>query len=158
MDRGAWQAPAHGVTKSQTWLSDFHFQWVHTNIHSTQQCSSCPLAKVLTLLRLLSKRASSYGTFMFWILVWKMVLALLPIISSWGRAPSALSACCLPLRDAACRMWGWGPVWRWPSAANFAHCDAVMCCLFLAQVWWLYRNTHQRTQQPELNHMPRWVA
>ena len=26
MDRGAWQATVHGVTKSWTWLSDFHFQ------------------------------------------------------------------------------------------------------------------------------------
>ena len=26
MDRGAWQAPVHGVKKSQTQLSDFHFQ------------------------------------------------------------------------------------------------------------------------------------
>ena len=25
MDRGAWQATVHGVTKSQTWLSKFHF-------------------------------------------------------------------------------------------------------------------------------------
>ena len=25
MDRGAWQATVHGVTKSQTQLSDFHF-------------------------------------------------------------------------------------------------------------------------------------
>ena len=25
MDRGAWQATVHGVTKSWTWLSDFHF-------------------------------------------------------------------------------------------------------------------------------------
>ena len=25
MDRGAWQATAHGVPKSQTQLSDFHF-------------------------------------------------------------------------------------------------------------------------------------
>ena len=31
MDRGAWQAIAHGVTKSQTRLSDehFHFQRMH---------------------------------------------------------------------------------------------------------------------------------
>ena len=28
MDRGGWQAAVHGVTKSQTRLSDFHF---HTN-------------------------------------------------------------------------------------------------------------------------------
>ena len=26
MDRGAWRATVHGVTKSQTQLSDFHFQ------------------------------------------------------------------------------------------------------------------------------------
>ena len=25
MDRGAWQATVHGITKSQTWLSDYHF-------------------------------------------------------------------------------------------------------------------------------------
>ena len=25
MDRGAWQAPVHGVAKSRTRLSDFHF-------------------------------------------------------------------------------------------------------------------------------------
>ena len=27
-DRGAWQATVHGVTKSQTRLSDFHFQGI----------------------------------------------------------------------------------------------------------------------------------
>ena len=27
MDRGAWQATVHGVTKSQTWLSNFHFHF-----------------------------------------------------------------------------------------------------------------------------------
>ena len=27
MDRGAWQAPVHGVTKSQTRLSDWHFHF-----------------------------------------------------------------------------------------------------------------------------------
>ena len=25
MDRGAWRATVHGVTKSRTWLSDYHF-------------------------------------------------------------------------------------------------------------------------------------
>ena len=25
MDRGAWQATVQGITKSQTWLSNFHF-------------------------------------------------------------------------------------------------------------------------------------
>ena len=29
MDRGAWQAIVHGVTKSQTQLSDFHFSTSH---------------------------------------------------------------------------------------------------------------------------------
>ena len=28
-DRGAWQATVHGITKSQTWLSDFHFTSLH---------------------------------------------------------------------------------------------------------------------------------
>ena len=28
IDRGAWQATVHGVTKSRTWLSDFHFSWL----------------------------------------------------------------------------------------------------------------------------------
>ena len=27
MDRGAWWATVHGVTKSQTWLSDWHFHF-----------------------------------------------------------------------------------------------------------------------------------
>ena len=27
MDRGAWQVTVHGVTRSQTQLSDFHFHW-----------------------------------------------------------------------------------------------------------------------------------
>ena len=27
MDRGAWWATVHGVTKSRTWLSDFHFHY-----------------------------------------------------------------------------------------------------------------------------------
>ena len=29
MDRGAWWAAVHGVTKSQTWLSDFPFTFMH---------------------------------------------------------------------------------------------------------------------------------
>ena len=38
MDRGAWQATFHGVTKSWTWLSDFHFTSLHfiTNRQKTQ--------------------------------------------------------------------------------------------------------------------------
>ena len=29
MDRGAWPAIVHGVTKSQTWLSNQHFTFIH---------------------------------------------------------------------------------------------------------------------------------
>ena len=32
MDRRAWQATVHGVTKSQTWLSNFHFTWRDINV------------------------------------------------------------------------------------------------------------------------------
>ena len=32
MDRGAWQATVHGVTWSQTRLSDYHFDFTHTNV------------------------------------------------------------------------------------------------------------------------------
>ena len=28
MDRGAWQATVYGITKSQTWLSDWHFHLI----------------------------------------------------------------------------------------------------------------------------------
>ena len=31
MDRGAWQATVHGVTKSWTWLGDFHFHFQKGN-------------------------------------------------------------------------------------------------------------------------------
>jgi len=31
MDRGAWQAIVHGITKSKAWLSD----WAHTNMNNT---------------------------------------------------------------------------------------------------------------------------
>ena len=31
MDRGAWHATVHGVSKSQTWLSNFHFQELRIN-------------------------------------------------------------------------------------------------------------------------------
>ena len=36
MDRGTWQATVHGVAKSQTWLSNFHFHWMGENI-----CKHC---------------------------------------------------------------------------------------------------------------------
>ena len=36
MNRGVWWATVHGVTKSQTWLSDYHFHFHWTTI-------TCPL-------------------------------------------------------------------------------------------------------------------
>ena len=33
MDRGAWQATVHGVAKSQTQLSDFHFHSIQNSIN-----------------------------------------------------------------------------------------------------------------------------
>ena len=51
MDRGAWRVTVHGVTKSLTWLSDFHFslfssllsRWWHpTILSSVTLFSSCP--------------------------------------------------------------------------------------------------------------------
>ena len=35
MDRGAWQATAHGVTKSQTRLSDFTFFFLYSAVQAT---------------------------------------------------------------------------------------------------------------------------
>ena len=32
MDRGAWQATVHGVTKSQTQLIDFHFSYLRAKV------------------------------------------------------------------------------------------------------------------------------
>ena len=32
MDRGVWWATVHGVAKSQTRLSNFHFSWKNKNI------------------------------------------------------------------------------------------------------------------------------
>ena len=36
MGRGAWQAPVHGVTKSQTWLSSWVCAHTHTHTHGRQ--------------------------------------------------------------------------------------------------------------------------
>ena len=40
MDSGAWQVTVHGVTNSQTWLSDFHshFSFTYTGIHRHTSC------------------------------------------------------------------------------------------------------------------------
>ena len=32
MDRGAWRATIHGITKSQIQLSDFHFQHEYASV------------------------------------------------------------------------------------------------------------------------------
>ena len=37
MDGGAWWATVHGVTKSRTRLSDFHFHWAWTVLDSETQ-------------------------------------------------------------------------------------------------------------------------
>ena len=43
MDRGAWQATVHGVTKRQTQLSDFHFQDSLSKANSESEVAqSCP--------------------------------------------------------------------------------------------------------------------
>ena len=38
MDRGAWQATVHGVTKSQTQLMDFHFSYLRARVKRLAQC------------------------------------------------------------------------------------------------------------------------
>lgn len=68
---------------------------------------------------------------------------------------STFCYCGVTCRDNACRRWGWEPFWRWPRVVKFDQCDVVMCRLFLAQEWWLYRNTHKGTKQQQQNHMPR---
>ena len=42
MDRGAWQATIHRVTKNQTLLKQFSIQ-AHTNLRSYQQCTRISL-------------------------------------------------------------------------------------------------------------------
>ena len=42
MDRGDWQATVHGMAKSRTWPSDFHFHSIIVNLkQSTQQRACC---------------------------------------------------------------------------------------------------------------------
>ena len=47
MDRGAWQTTVHGVAKSQTWLSNWHF-----HIIWTAELLCCPPETITTLLLL----------------------------------------------------------------------------------------------------------
>ena len=48
MDRGAWWAIVHGVTKNRTWLSDQHTH-TNTHIHTYNFKISCVFAKSLQL-------------------------------------------------------------------------------------------------------------
>ena len=49
MDRGNWQATVHQVTKSQTWLSDFHTS--HKTFEKYFKCFSNTYAKIGKILR-----------------------------------------------------------------------------------------------------------
>ena len=40
MDRGVWWATVHGVAKSWTRLSNFHFTYMHKDIHCGIICES----------------------------------------------------------------------------------------------------------------------
>ena len=40
MDRGDWRATVHGVTKSQTQLSDYHLTWIPWGLHSQFELES----------------------------------------------------------------------------------------------------------------------
>ena len=46
-DRGAWQATVHGVTKSQTWLSDSH---THTHTHTHTEWHVCERVSVIMII------------------------------------------------------------------------------------------------------------
>ena len=37
MERGTWWAIVHGVTRSQTWLRDFHFHFWVSPVHATEK-------------------------------------------------------------------------------------------------------------------------
>ena len=63
MDRGAWWATVHGVTKSQTRLSDYHFHFLMTNLDSILK-SITLLTKVCTV--------KSYGFFSSHVWIWKL--------------------------------------------------------------------------------------
>ena len=54
MDRGAWQATVHGVTKSQTQLSSFHFQLFYTILYKGLEHPWMLLVSPLTWLHHLS--------------------------------------------------------------------------------------------------------
>ena len=63
MDRGAWWATVHGVTKRQTWRSDYHFHFHMTNVDSTLK-SITLLTKVCIV--------KSYGFFSSHVWMWKL--------------------------------------------------------------------------------------
>ena len=52
MDRGAWQATVHGVTKSRTWLSNFTFtfhKWIYSRNTFVWKMVFLPLQKVFRI-------------------------------------------------------------------------------------------------------------
>ena len=76
MDRGAWQATVHGVTKSQTGLNNFHFQCLFLiliflfvcfvfNGTSSQEFSSITQATMVSCLSFLHKLSYHLTMFLF---------------------------------------------------------------------------------------------
>ena len=48
MDRGAWQATVHGITKSQTWLSAFHFTSPINKVYQAETCKTVCCESVIS--------------------------------------------------------------------------------------------------------------
>ena len=46
MDRGAWRATVHGVTKSRTQLGDFIFTLIHSSVGKESACSAGGLGSI----------------------------------------------------------------------------------------------------------------
>jgi len=73
MDRGAWQATAHGVTKSQTWLTD----WAHTYIYIIKSLYCTPETNRILLNQLYSILKKEYA-----LIHYKLILTKILIISA----------------------------------------------------------------------------
>ena len=89
MDRGAWQAVVHGVTKSRTRLSDFTF----TSLSVIDSALSLPWAWVPSLVGELRSRSQETNTPRAWE-VTDQRLALLPMLQEL-LSPSC-GYCCWP--------------------------------------------------------------
>ena len=76
MDRGAWWAAVHGVTKSRTWLSDYFHSFIlpGTKIsHAMEQISLCTTTKTQPTQRnkYVKKNPAAYaGGIWLWITAW----------------------------------------------------------------------------------------